>query len=48
MSGAASKTSGSMIAQEVDHEKIQFRRNPPVCRNGALAIAAATDEVNPD
>lgn len=46
--GAASKTNGVMIAQAISHDLSHWLTNIPWARNGALAIAAATAEVNPD
>jgi hypothetical protein len=42
MAGAATTTSGNMVAQDTSQDTIQFRRKLP------LAIPAAIKDVNPD
>jgi hypothetical protein len=44
MAGAATTTSGNMVAQDT----IQFRRKLPLAIDGKLAIPAAIKDVNPD
>lgn len=48
MAGAANNTTGSMMIQASTAERSQCERNAPSLKNGALATAAATAEVNPD
>jgi hypothetical protein len=36
------------MAQAINQDTSQFRTKLPVAKNGTLAIAAATKQVNPD
>jgi hypothetical protein len=48
MTGAASRTTGVMIAHEIIHDINQWLRKFDPLKNGALEIAAATAQVSPD
>jgi hypothetical protein len=48
MAGAATTTSGNIVAQDASHDTIQFRKKLPLAIDGKLAIPAAIKDVNPD
>lgn len=48
MMGAASKTTGVMIAHEMIHDFAHWLANMVLLKNGALDIPAATAQVSPD
>ena len=48
MAGAATTTSGNIVAQATSQDTIQFRKKLPVAIDGKLAIPAAIKDVNPD
>jgi hypothetical protein len=48
MIGAPINTTGSIVTQEISHDRSQFRKNWPVANKGMLAIAAAIRHVIPD
>jgi hypothetical protein len=47
IAGAATTTSGNIVAQEISQDIAQLLRKLPVARNGKLAIPAAIRDVNP-
>jgi hypothetical protein len=48
IAGAATTTSGNMVAQETSQDTSQFRKKVPADSDGTLAIPAAISDVNPD
>ena len=48
MAGAANNTTGSMRSQENNQDGSQCTTKLPDIKNGKLAIADATAQVNPD
>ena len=46
--GAASKTTGVIIAHEIIHDLAHWLANIGLLKNGALEIPAATAQVSPD
>ncbi len=48
MDGAATSTTGSMVAHESSHKENQWRTKPPWPMREALATKALTAQVSPD
>ena len=48
IAGAATTTSGNIVAQETSQDTTQFRKKVPADNDGTLAIPAAISDVNPD
>ncbi len=48
ISGAANRTSGSIVAHAMSQEVIQWWRKEPSPKNDPLATAAAIEDVRPD
>jgi hypothetical protein len=48
IAGAASRTTGNIVTQAINHDASQFRKKFSAASDGRLAMPAAIKQVNPD